>query len=362
MKRIFLLLLVLLMLTACGQLPQEDVPESQSQTTLRKEPEPEPVKPVSLLLPEETAEGLTAYGPLWEDYSFLPLEDGLLVFVPADTQTRVLRLQGEDLVCTGELTLEGSTLPEHWTYHSEKGFAHCSHQGKTVSYYSDYLAAVKTAQLPGETVGNAIVSGDLNTVYYTTGKDLMMYDVLQNRSRPLRIGGEGEKTLAGLGGEDTLLMYHQELTDRTEFLVVNTTDGQTVQTVTKDPVWQAGSTYYYVRVQDNHIQFAAYGEKKRELVLGENARITDLMPDSAKVLAVENTTEESETEQAATVELYDLQTGRKTAKISLPGVCLQAAFAADGEKVWLQTGERLYLWDPALTPVRDYKIYTQKVR
>lgn len=353
MKRALLLMLAVLMLTACGQQPQEESSETQEQTTLATEPIPEPTEPPELLVPEENTETLIAYAPLWEGYSILPLEDGMLMFVPEEGQTRVLRLEGENLICVAEAVVEGVCTPDQWRADAQGGFSYYPGQGNKVFVYGSDLKVLQTVELPCDTVESACVPADRSVVYYSTGTDLMIYDIASGLSRPLRVGGEGTKTILGLSDDDTLLMYNTQYPERTEFCAVYTADGQLFQVVNQDAVWVGDGTRYYVRVAENHLQFAPYGQKKWELVLGETAVITDLMMATTGVLVVDGTK----------VDLYDLQTGKRVATLTLPEETelITAVFTVDGAKVWLQTGERIYLWDPALSPAKDYRTYTKKV-
>ncbi len=355
MKRILLLLLAVLMLTACGKTPQDESADTEAPpTTMPTEPEPEPTEPPELWMPEETTDAVMAYAPQWEGCSILPLEDGVLMFVPEEGQTRVMRLEGESLMMTAETVVEGATEPACWKAVTQGGFSCYPGQGNSVYFYDSTLKLTKTVSLPGETVQNACVPSDASVVYYSTGADLMIYDMTTELTRPLRIGGEGVKTIVGLSDEDTLLMYNTAFPERTEFCVVSTADGQMVQTVSKDPVWIADGTRYYVLVAENHLQYAPYGQRKWELTLSETGLIADVMPTNTRVLAVDGTT----------VNLYDLQTGKRVATLALPEETTQVAatFATDGAKVWIQTQERVYLWDPAMSPANDYRTYTKKVR
>ena len=355
MKKIAFLLALCLLLTGCavGEIPEENEEELSQKELLQSGASVVQYLPDDPLT-QASGGALRLYALTEGKYALLPLENGILLFLSETEQTHVFLLRGDTLTATAETTVSGTTTPEQWQENTAgNAFSWYDGANKCYRIYDSALRQTRQITIPAEHVENACISGDFLTVYYSTGTDLMVHDVAQDLSRPLRIGGEGTKQLLGLCAEDTLLAYHDLLSDRTDFCLIDTATGQQKQILPDQSVWRTDGETYDCLTSQNCLVIASFGGKERELRLGDTARITDVTA-GGKVLAAEENT----------LAVYDTASGKKTAQITLPEGYEEATalFAPGKDGVWILGESSLLYWDHTLSAVQDSTVYTKEVK
>lgn len=346
MKRLILLLLTLLLLCGCArQTPEQE----QIVTTAATE------QPTETTVPVQEAEPVPLQTwPLEIDYctGIAPMGDALLVFTQEET-TRVQTLSG-----TCQLELPDSVTPaDGFVQVSQDGICFFSQSAHAVFRYSAELQQTARIELPEE-ITAPLLDEACTTLYYASGSAVYAYSLNEGISR--LIGDFHCETVVLeklLCGDTALQCFLIGGESEQGSLYISTETGELLSRDAQVCNVQTCGETYLAEVLDGSRTIYVTGEgtsEVRELLpVQEYPQLTLL--DAAHVLSSVSG------ETGTVLEVYDLQTGRRTAQLQLEGTGAAWGFCTDDSgKIWflLQAEQQtVCCWDPAQSPIEDETCY-----
>ena len=353
MKRVFALLLMLLMLPGCTAVPA-DQPFSTEGEDPAATTGPAIYAPTHPL--EVDSEGAVRVYPL-EDGGDAVAVIGEYVLVFSGIVLR--SYTGEHLNLVKELQLQTHELP---------GAADVQITAEAIGYYDEVehsvvilngaLKKVTGVKLSDSIQGSLVLADTLDAVYYCTEDSIRVLNLKTGNSQMLRQQGyTAQMLVSGCFGGDILgcEVYNR---DKQYLCYINAETGELVGTGDSGITLYTGKEFYFTQVADGDTVDNLFGKIGQEPSSFRPAR-----PEAKIIPGLEmgGVFTALETEAGLELDYYDLQTGARTASITLNGVSgtVQGSWA-DGAKncLWLLIGKNLYRWDLTMTPTGDTAVYT----
>ena len=358
MKRLILLSVILLLLSGCT------VPEEPAVTTAPTEP------PISSLL-DENAPFQEATGGAVLTYrienalitGLFPMGDGLLTLQDGAATTLHL-IRGTQPEITASAALEYPCDPADLLQVSASGVAIYRKDSRAIHFLDSALRSIRTLQLPADAVGDPAVSPDLNTVYYCTDQGIWATDLLSGISHPLQQNSAyADQAITGALFDGKMLRHEVAFADgSTETHLVSTETGEVLYSghLAKN-LFTAGQ-HYFLGVNSGTVTQLVFGSTEGTPgVLWPGEAIKNCVPIPAQnaLMAV------YPSDTACRLAYYDLDTGKHTADVTLPGVPGVYSLCSDASgRIWFCTYDEatrttaMHCWDAALSPTGDSTVYT----
>ena len=352
MKKTFAILLLCVLLSACGMNGADTEPSESTQMT-----------PSGLYDPNHTLEqqtqGAVRVYPLEElGCTGLTSVGNKLLIICND---RELVLLDNELCKTSEVLDIGKALPA-----SGMGFAAAD---TGVAYYDEEARQVvrlntklqKSAEylLPENVIGMPAISLGTQEIYYTTQNELRALNMQTGISRLLWNFGNGDVGITGIYFDGVVLgCRFTDSTGNDRQLYLST---QTGQTLSDDQMLYGLQSYknaYFVQRKDGQVIQRIFGtreETPKSLNLTEEGDLVAALPLNGVVRYAED-------EAGLHLWFYDLISGKKTASVTMSGVSRPEMWHSDGQYMWIAAYEQdeqvLYRWDVKSSPAEDETVYT----
>ena len=363
MKRILLLIALCLCLYGCaGQ------KEPAEATSLPSEPAPTAAGLLDAAsgLAAESGGALTCFRSLTEEdmVCFYPMGNRVLMFASSGENTWLTLLSGAELVPEKTISLG---LPYFLSNDSlrigtERISFYDPEMGATV-VLDGQLNRILTVTAPDGLLGLPLLSDDGTALYYCTAEGVRVQEVSSGISRMLY---QREFRDAGLSGLllDGSVVVCDCFDDGQESLFLSVDNGALLGTSDYGARVVSASDRYYAAFHNGsfqEFQFGVSGIAPLALSLPKAETFLFYLPEQNAALSCVS---DVETDRV-TLYRYDLNTGRKSARLSLSrvGVPSQAFSAGDGRVYLTLYDERtmqdtLCLWDWQSCPVSDDGVYT----
>ncbi len=348
MKRILLFLLVALLLAGCNR---EPVPTDPTN------PPPQTEETKSLYVPESNAEQQTegavlSYTLGKDTYSDIRALGNHLLLVG---KKNWLVLSGEEGKPLASLSDDAFTSVQNIDT-TTTGAAYYIPNNRQVVILNPQLQKVTQIELPKTIVDTPVISLARNEVFYSAGSEIRAWNITTGISRLLRKQSSVTYSLLGHYFDSTVLLCR--ITDesgkvRTEYISAET--GQTLRNAEEVVSLHTFKENYFAFWQDGTMLQSVFGDRKQEpksfslpypADSGGRAAVPEMNGVVNYVL----------TEEGLTLSFYELQDGKLTAQVTLPGVGLPTKVFSDGKYVWFLTVDKenlLYRWDITKSPAAD---------
>ena len=353
MKRVFALLLMLVMLCGCTVLPSDPTdptaPEDAAATT-----GPALYDPTHPM--ESGTDGAVRAFPLEEQGDAVAVVGDYVVVFSGN----VLRsYTGENLNLVKERQLQTHEVPgspDVWIGTDAIGYY--DEVDHTVVILNGALKNLTTVKLSDTIQGSLVLADTLDTVYYCTEDSIRALNLKTGNSQMLRQQGyTAQMLVSGCFGGDILgcEVYNR---DKQYLCYIDSVTGELLGTDNRGLSLYTGDDFYFTSVADgetvDHL-FGKKGEKPGSFRPAQpQAQIIPVLETGSVLTALES-------DAGLVLDHYDLDSGLRTASITLNGVSggVQSSWA-DGEKncLWLLVEDTLYRWDLGMTPSGDTEIYT----
>lgn len=354
MKRITVILLVLLMLCGCTAHTGEPTAGSTSGSTA---PTVELYDPESYI-EEETKGAVRAY-PLqrYNAEGFCFMGQNIVLFTRDDqvALTTLHLLQGETLGVMRSLTLDCAVYPSD--SHLQVGkdsLGYYNMEENSIVLINADLTEARRIRLPDEVMDIPVLSADMKTLYHCVGDEIRALDLETGISRLLKQHSCQSQSIVDLHFGDSMLEVYtidENGTGRTVF--ISTETGETLGSdAGMLSISSSGSSYILQRM-DGTVQ---------ELLVGKLEQDAQSMHPLHEELVFEAFSSNGLLAgKGNELALYDLSSGRITAKVSLgDGVSILSAVPApNGSYVWVLANDAqaecstLYRWDLAATETNN---------
>lgn len=346
MKRVFALILLLLILCGCTVENQEETTDTTAETLSAVEP----TEPAGTYVPgsgmeTETAGAVRVYDlGLADVYAMIPMGEDLVIFSGTENTT-LTKLTGENRYVTASVSLNVRLDPEKSTLQvTEKGISYYD-SGCLVTLGTG-LKEISRVELAEDLVGEPAVSADRKRVYYCTEHYIWELTLETGISRMIKEVSETITTARGLLVEDTVLLC---CLDTGEQIFLSTETGRTLGRCGGDITVTGSGEYWFAVVPEGQIDAYVFGT-------GEDKRM--LLPET-QCLYLEETNcllTLSEEEAGIRVDCYDLESGVIRSVLTLDFA--PVFFAGEEDLVYVLSAEGMLLrWDLAALPSGDDTVY-----
>ena len=349
MKRLILLFLLALGLTACGAQP-ELPPDTQPATA----PAPAATEPAGLYDPESAVEAATggavrSYPLGREDCTgIFPMGEDLILFSGKDTAT-LTKLSGENLYISAELPLGFPLSPEDPSVTvSTKGITLYDPETRALMFLDTDLTDVSRTLLPEDIQGSPALSADRKHLYYCTADTLMVLDLETGLHKLLKEMFFPVQSVSGLHCGSTVVECDIVRNDGAALTYFFSAD-------TGETLWEADEPLTLTTWGDRY--FAAQADGTFTELLTGTADVGPFALDydpHARVLPLTGASRVLLMPEDGSLHLFDTESGKRIAQLDEP-LELRSACAV-GDAVWLLSADTLYRWEPA--PSGDETVYT----
>lgn len=358
-------LLVLLLLTGCAaENPQETTEATTvAATELEKPGIYAPDDPIEA----QTGGAVRAYLPeagretVWMHTA----GDKLLV---ATNDGRLSVFSGDRCVpeATTHITADLASDSSRWAP-INGGFAYFSQSEGRVVFLDAKLQEFNAVDLPGQMGGMPLIAPKTGSVYYCTGDELRAVDpvtgishlVKKHTYRDLQLQSscfDGAVLMCSITGEQ----------GQTETVFLSAQTGETLDTETSLRFFDSWGDAYFATQMDGIILRHIYGSRSGTAqCLGLPNDAGDLVT----VLPLNGIMTYKQGEASVELSFYDLQTGKRSAAVTLPDMCEIKAINADEKYIWFAATQKssgvqaIFRWDVKASPIEDdatylYPMYT----
>lgn len=223
------------------------------------------------------------------------------------------------------------------------------------------LLEIGRVPMPEDIQGDPVILLQRNEVFYCTTDQIRAMDIQTGISRLVRSHSCVSQQLTGSYFEDTVLgcrITDEQGKERIIYLYADT--GTEVQEDTAlGTLYTEGTAYYALRTDGNQTQIL-FGNADGETMCLETEPegLVPALPLGGAVRCAAD-------EDGLVLTFYDFAAGTRSAEVSLPGLTMPIATAADGTGFWFIIDQMLYRWDPACSPTGDEtscvsQLYTQQ--
>lgn len=350
-KFLFVLLALMLLLTACGnQTPQETSVPTTEPT------EPPGIYVENSPIEQQTQGAVREFDPEGTYTALSAIGDQLLLISKGEkTSLQLLTGDRRVVTATAQLNFDITDTVYQTTY---AGMVYYDRQNREAVFLNTQLQESERVKMPEEMEGYPAFSPNGNEIFYCAGQEIRVLDVEQGFTRMLKSHTCKSQMLLGCAFEGKMLVCNVE-NEAGEYNTVYIS-AQTGQTLRTDNALQHLATYedaYFVTRTDGGVSQRLFGTMDQQP--GQQLN----MLDGAAVSALElgGIVCYSQTpETGLQLDFYDIATGLKTSSVNLPISQTPVDFFADRWTgcMWILTDKALLSWNVKQTPVEDTQVYT----
>lgn len=370
MKRIFLFLLVILLLTGCGT-DQPEITDPMDTTGVPETtvPEASGFYDPSNELEAQTGGAVRVYPLGINNCSGVELMgEDLLMFTTGEENTFLTLLTGENLTEAVVVNLGSYIFPaEPDVRVSEQGVGYYDSDANAVVFLNVELQETRRITVPEAVQGTPVLTKDWSTIYYCTDNAIRGLELESGIPRLVR--GEYEcqwQTLNQLYWDDTVLKCTAAVSDEEVYsFYISAETGELLYSGDQLTVLAAGGEWFYACVQEGSAVEHLYGSEETEIRV-----LLPLVADAQvyPVLELGGVLTAAYDETGCTLDYYDLATGKRTASLQLNCVDGITDYLTDfkNNRIWflgydMETdSQTLYCWEPEKSSISDRTDYTDQ--
>ena len=333
MKRFIPVLLALLMLCGCAPQPVPPPPVTEPAPT-----QPAPIAGIydaNSGLERDTAGAVRVY-PLGQADSTAIVQMGsdILVFSNPETTT-ITKYSGDDLVAAATVDLRCGVHPDSpAVVICEDGLTYYDYYENQLVYLNEQLEEVLRRDLPDTLRDIPALSADRKQLYYCTQDSLRCRDLETGLDRLVKELYFSLQTPTALHCGDTVIscLVEDTVGNRSQ-LFISTENGRLLYETFEETYVQTKDSFYFCIYLDGIYPELLIGDSEQGPTLLRphtyDSAINPIIGNKAVVLVTENTA-------CNTLQMdhYDLQSGKRTASLTIPDTDMPFGFAALRDSIW----------------------------
>lgn len=369
MKRLIALLLILVLLAGCAV--QEPNPtaepttvpttEPTQPTTNQTDPPGAPLYIRNSELEQQTGGAVKAYDAHQSSISLYPMGEELLLFFPRQPELDLIQIYGgEELCLRGTARPDSLILPgDRGVQFSDSGISYYRDAQKQIVLLDASLNETDRIQLPAEAQGAPVVDIQNRKAYFCTENELRVLDLDTGIARLLRQQAVEWHAVYDICFDGRVLLCDVIDSNQNGYLAyIDTSNGKLLGKDTYG--WNIHTKEDAFLLTDNEGN-ALYGTWETEVLeltpTGEDYRIWSVLPLGGALTSRSD-------ENGLILDFYTLETGLRTASVTLSGVKKISNIAADAlnQCVWFfvidsENRQTLCRWDHGMSGVEDETVY-----
>lgn len=350
MRKLFAILLLCAILTACGTQPEDTVPtETTEPAIVGLYDENNPVE-------EQTSGAVRAYPLDGDPVTGMVTMGGKLVLF-AGNKLSILRGDLCEITATAEAA--NVLIPDSPCVSvAQTGIAYYAENSNQIVMLNPQLQHSKDYDLPEDIKGKPAIDRENKQVYYFEGKELRSLNLENGISRLIRTYTDDEMELTGLYFNGAMLSCKVGNEEKAKTVYLDTQTGQTLYEDELDQLATDVNMYFAVR-QDGVVKQHIVGHwedgSKFSLNLPEDAGT--IVPALAKSGVIAYKT----VEEGLQISFYSYLSGHKTSQIIIDGMAEPTVWHCNEEYIWFVAGEEnkqtLYRWELNMSKVEEEETY-----
>lgn len=353
------LLVMMMLLCGCNQ---QSAPPTEPLETVST---PETTAPAGIYIPgsdmeQSTAGAVRSYRVEDSCYGCFAMGEDLLLLHIQEGEGKLSLYENADLQLVKTVSLGENVIPTLSRMQiTQRGIGYFD--GEDIVFLNTDLVEIGRMHLSEDLSGDAWLTRDWKSVYYCTEKGIWVLDLQTGISRLVKEQNAFRQEVTGCFGNGEVLLYELEVTQgQKQILLIDTSSGMVLQENEEltNLKTQADAYFYPTTVRDIRQLRFGQGENHKVLWPAETEQTPHILFDSNAVVMV------GYGENQTALAYYDLETGKRTAQVTLNGITEVVSLWGDGKTgVWFlsrnDAGEQnLSFWDTGKTPTGDETVYT----
>ncbi len=354
MKRRLSPLLVCILLL-CGCAAQNPLPETTKSMVASTTPA-EPASESEFILDSQENGAVHTYRLKEPVHGFLSMENHLLVFSGTEATTLML-LNTETMQVTASHCPGFLLMPENSTIQQlDTGISYFNSSSMETVLLDHALREIRRISAPENLTGMPLLSSDGQTLFYCTADAIRAQDLNTGISRLLKEASYPVQGLSGLLLEDSVLQVSITEADGTwKTLFLSSETGQLLKASEGNILPATSDDGFFLHLHHGEIQSILYGSRDSRIMALQPRRYVDVwfLPNHFRAVTC------VPDGQDTVLELYDLNTGLRTAELTLAdAVFPQNVTETPDGSIWMLHHTELIHWDPAASAIEDSISYT----
>lgn len=367
MRKLLWILALVLLLWGCAAEPavEETTEPVQTETAI-------PTEPAGCYDPDSAVEAQTGGAvrsyplPIADAYDMVCVGPDLVIF-SGWKNTTLTMLSGENRFISARIELDryiSSDQPS--TQVTGRGISYFCSATRDLVLLDTALREVARIAVPGDLVGEPMLSADRKLVYYCTAESVRVLDLETGISRLLTEICYADQTVCGLLLDDTVLSCR--LTDENgneQFLFLSTLDGSILNETRKAIRLSSSGDRYYVCVPEGAMDALIFGSDDQETMsqlLPRDVTAQAWFLESANAVVTASRSED----KTVSLEYYTLSDGLRKSALELENssipVCVTTGSGKNAVYLLYYSeeigGEVVLCWDVETLAIRDSEVYT----
>ena len=296
-------------------------------------------------------------------YGCIVAEEGLFLLSNFEGKGELAFYTGKNLEKSQTVSLGADVMPgEGQVRITEQGIGYFDQPNKAMVFLNMELMEIGRMTLPEDVGSDLWISPDWQAVYYCTEKGICVMDMQTGIVRLLKEQSAFRQEITGGYGNGEALRYELERVEDEKIVqLIDTTSGLVLQEGEYLNTLSAqNGSYFMVKTERDLLQFR-YGKGDDHYLLWpeEVTGQAEMVFENNAVVMIENT------EDQTALAYYDLKTGKRLSKVSLPGITQVWGLSGDGKTgLWLfgqdaDGNKMLYHWDASKNAENDEAVYTE---
>ena len=332
MKRWFILLALLLLLTGCSDTPTEPT----TTETQPEETQPQ-IQEEALMQWDLPGAGLHLLGAMGEDLVFY---DGC--------QIMLISADGKQILAAAVLE-NLRTAEENDIHVGETGVAFYDRQNQWICFLDENLEKTSYLELQGGVQGSILLTEDWSRIYYCTSQGVHSLDLHTGIRRTIAYRKESWLGVSAVFMENLISCNVQQEDGTVGTLIIDANTGTTVWETGKVSHLSTYSNLYFCKMTSDGVEEWVFGwgaDQPRNFWPPEDAQILPLL-DGDKVVTIED----------GSLRCYDLRKGKCISRIPFENADQVQKLVYLKNRIYFTDGENLFSWNPKLAVLNDEASY-----
>lgn len=246
---------------------------------------------------------------------------------------------------------------------TDMGIGFYDQERHIMMFWNTNLQELARVTLPGEVMGKAWLSPDWKKSYFCTDQGIYAMDMQTHIDTLLKQNPGADQMITGILAEGTILRYRVRVSSSEQhtYLVDAGTGMRVEESLALDALTTWKDTYY-LPMGDGPVRRLLFGTQTAQKLLWPRVEDATIHPvPAANGVVTESAALQDDGATNYELEYYDLESGRRTASVTVKNGRILALLPTEDGKIWSLNGneymEGVFLWDLSQTPVEDDQVY-----